>query len=99
MTVTSKSGEKFEGWFSGFASTANSTKLTLKMVKKLANTSSIHVNGATAREAAFIGSSPDYAMNFDLRDVAEIAIPEFSLPETTKLTNGRRVGPVLDPRC
>lgn len=46
------------------------------------------VNGFTSREAALTGSSPDHAINFDLRDVVDISIPEFNLPEPVKMTNG-----------
>ena len=45
-------------------------------------------NGLLAREAALVGSSPEYSMSFDMRDVTDIYIPEFSAPETTKQTNG-----------
>ncbi|EXJ71471.1 uncharacterized protein A1O5_05279 [Cladophialophora psammophila CBS 110553] len=84
IIVTSKSGEKFEGLLSGSSLTPASTKITLKMVRKLQP----QANGVASREAALVGSSPEHAMNFDLKDMADMTIADFSLPETSKLTNG-----------
>ncbi|KIX95372.1 uncharacterized protein Z520_08889 [Fonsecaea multimorphosa CBS 102226] len=88
IVLTSKSGEKFEGLLSGSSLTPTSTKITLKMVRKLQPATSGQANGVASREAALVGSSPEYAMNFDLKDMADMSIADFSLPETSKLTNG-----------
>lgn len=85
VVVTAKSGEKYEGLLSGSDRNAPSYKVTLKMVKKV---QSGQVNGATSREAAFAGTSPEHAMNFDLRDVADFQISEFIFTESSKLANG-----------
>lgn len=85
VVVTAKSGEKYEGLLSGSNLNAPSYKVTLKMVKKV---QSAQVNGTTSREAAFAGTSPEHAMNFDLRDVSDFQISEFILTESSKLANG-----------
>lgn len=46
------------------------------------------VNGNASREAALVGSSPDYALNFDLKDIADLTIAELTLPDAPKLSNG-----------
>ena len=61
----------------------------MKMVKKLHSANVGQVNGSANREAALVGSSPEYAMNFDLKDMADLTIAEFSLPEKSRLPNGR----------
>jgi hypothetical protein len=88
IVMTAKSGEKFEGLLSGSTFSPSTSKVTLKMVRKLQPAAAGQVNGAAPREAALVGSSPEYAMNFDLSDMADMAIAEFSPPETSKLANG-----------
>ena len=45
-------------------------------------------NGATDHESTFVGSGPDHAMTFEIRDVADISIPEVSIPEASRTPNG-----------
>jgi hypothetical protein len=45
-------------------------------------------NGVAAREAAFIGTSPDYAITFDIKDLADFELPTFTVPEASRLANG-----------
>jgi hypothetical protein len=47
-------------------------------------------NGVATREAAFVGTSPDYAMTFDIKDLADFELPSFSVPETSRMANGMR---------
>jgi len=89
VVITTKSGEKFEGLLSGSAFGQPSSRITLKMVRKSQSAAGGQVNGAASREATFVGSSPEYAMNFDLKDMIDMTIPEFVVPEATKLANGR----------
>ncbi len=86
--MTAKSGEKFEGLLSGSTFSPSTSRVTLKMVRKLQPAAAGQINGAAPREAALVGSSPEYAMNFDLSDMADMAITEFSPPEISKLANG-----------
>lgn len=60
----------------------------MKMTKKLAGDASSS-NGIASREAALTGASPDHAMTFDFKDIADIHIPEFSIPQPTKMSNGQ----------
>lgn len=88
VVITTKSGEKFEGLLSGSAFSQPSSRITLKMVRKLQAAAGGQVNGAAPREAALVGSSPEYAMNFDLKDMIDMTIADFAVPEATKLANG-----------
>lgn len=59
------------------------------MVRKLQPATAGQVNGSASREAALIGSSPEYAMNFDMKDMADMAIAEFAPPESSRVPNGK----------
>jgi hypothetical protein len=63
------------------------------MVKKVHSPTAGDVNGVASREAAFVGSSPEYAMNFDLKDVVDLHIAEFALPQAPKMINGKTPKP------
>lgn len=58
------------------------------MTKKVIANPIIQPNGISSAEAAFTGSSPDHSMSFDVKDMADMTIPEFSLPEISRQTNG-----------
>ncbi|KPI44398.1 PAB1-binding protein 1 [Cyphellophora attinorum] len=85
VLLTLKSGERFDGLFAGSSLQGAVTKITLKMTKKLPQTS----QGTVANhEAAFTGSSPDYAMTFEMRDMADLQIRSFTAPQAAKAANG-----------
>jgi hypothetical protein len=88
VVVECKSGEIFEGLMAGTTPATSTIKFCLKMTKKLP-TGTTQSNGAANREAALTGMSPDHAVTFDLRDVAELQIPAFSMPESTRMANGQ----------
>ncbi|KAJ9606620.1 poly(A)-binding protein binding protein [Cladophialophora chaetospira] len=88
IAIITKTGEKFEGLLSGSSFSPASSKITLKMVKRLQPAPAGQVNGVATREAALVGSSPEHAMNFDLRDLADSSIAELAFPEAPKLSNG-----------
>ena len=88
MVLTTKNGDKYEGVFAGFSSAPAATKIALQMTKKVLNAPITQPNGISSPEAAFAGSSPDHAISFDLKDMADMTIPEYSLPETSRQTNG-----------
>lgn len=96
MVLTTKAGDKFEGIFAGLAGLPNDGRITLKMTKRIMSSPITQSNGTVSREAAFTGSSPDHTMSIELRDMADMAIPEFSLPEITKHTNGKQT-PAIAP--
>lgn len=58
------------------------------MAKKIQESAGGQVNGVVSREAALIGSGPEHSIDFDLRDVADIAISNLSLPELAKSESG-----------
>lgn len=58
------------------------------MTKRLSQQDLGTANGAGIREAAFIGSSPEYTATFEVRDIAGVQVPEFSVPEPAKMSNG-----------
>lgn len=89
MVVTVKSGDSYEGLLSGSTFNPSNSRITLKMVRKLPSAIAGQTNGAASREAALIGSSPEHAMNFDVKDLADMFISEFSLPEHSRIANGR----------
>ena len=64
-------------------------RISLKMTKKSLQTDTAQSNGTTAREAALVGTSPEHAVTFDVRDIADCQIPAFSMPESTKMANGK----------
>lgn len=92
VVLTLNSGDKFEGLLSGSMLSPSNSKIALKMVKKVQSASAGQTNGTAAtREAAFIGASPEHTMNFDVKDLTDMTIPEFSIPENSKLANGMRL--------
>lgn len=58
------------------------------MTKKVPNSPIIQPNGTGSWEAVFAGTGPDHAVAFDLKDIADMTIPELSIPETSRQTNG-----------
>jgi hypothetical protein len=91
ITLSTKNGEKYEGVLAGMAFTAGNTKISTKMTKKVQHPESSTVNGAVSREAALVGTSPEYAMTFDMRDVIDVILFDLSLAETAKMANGMRM--------
>ena len=88
VTVTTKSGDKFDGIMSGSTAQAASLKITLKMAKKQHTSQGGHANGIAAGEAALVGAGPEHSMSFDNEDITEIFIAELSPTEPAKLPNG-----------
>ncbi|EXJ82059.1 hypothetical protein A1O1_08128 [Capronia coronata CBS 617.96] len=92
IAITVKSGDRFEGLLTGSTLNPTNSKITMKMVRKSHPAASGQTNGTGYREAALVGSSPEHAMNFDVKDIADLVIPEFSPPENFKLANGTPSG-------
>ena len=72
----------------GSAVASGNTRISLKMAKKNIQSDTGHANGAVSREAALVGTSPEHAVAFDVRDITDVQIPAFSMPESTKMANG-----------
>jgi hypothetical protein len=91
VTVTLKSGDRFAGIWAGTNLPAANSKMTIKMAKKLAHTTS---NGVVNQDPGYTGPRPDHSMTFDVKDIADLEIPNFSAPETAKSANGESDPPL-----
>jgi hypothetical protein len=87
-TITTKSGDKFEGILSGSPQTAD-FGTTLKMTKKQYSSHAAQANGIGTGEAALVGTSPEHMMSFNSKEISEISISELLPAEPAKLLNGR----------
>lgn len=85
IIVTVKNGDRFEGLLSGSNPQNGFSKMTLKMVKK---SHAAQANGPAFPEAAFVGASPDYALNVDMKEITDVSIPDFAPAQSTKAANG-----------
>jgi hypothetical protein len=65
------------------------------MAKKIHSVGEAQTNGITDHESPLTGSGPDFTMLFNLRDVADVDIPELSLPAAGKSQNGKRIQHIL----
>lgn len=65
------------------------------MTKKMHSAGEAQTNGITDHESPLTGSGPDFAMIFNLRDVADVDIPELSIPAAGKSQNGKRIQHIL----
>lgn len=90
VIVITKGGDKFEGIFSGSVPDSNETHVTLSMTTRIYTTNGGQTNGVTEQDPSFVGSGPDFTMMFNMRDVADLAIPELSVAEAVKTQNGKR---------
>lgn len=92
VTIITKSGDKFEGIFSGSLPDSNETNITISMTRRTHSVNDGQTNGFTEQDSTFVGSGLDFAMTFNVRDVVDMTIPELGLPEAVKVQNGK------DPR-
>lgn len=47
------------------------------------------MNGIAEHESTFVGLGQDFAMTFNVRDVADVNISELSIPDPVKPQNGK----------
>jgi hypothetical protein len=103
VTITTKSGDVYEGIFSYSTPDSNETNITLSMAKKIHSAGEAQTNGITDHELPLTGSGPNFVMAFNLRDVADVDIPELSFPTAGKSQNGKRIqhipSPFQYPQC
>jgi hypothetical protein len=95
VTITTKSGDVYEGIFSYSTPDSTETNITLSMAKKIHSAGEAQTNGTTDHESPLTGSGSDFAMIFNLRDVADVDIPELSIPAAGKSQNGKRIQHIL----
>ncbi|KAJ5160484.1 uncharacterized protein N7482_007488 [Penicillium canariense] len=88
-TITTKSGEKFTGIFSSSSLEATDSSFLLKMVQRTSQENQGKANGASDTTASYLGSAPEHSMAFDIKEVADIAVPNVSPAEVSvKESNG-----------
>ncbi len=88
MTVTTKSGDKFEGICSHSTPDSNDATVTLSMAKIIHTANEGQTNGVTEHESSFVGSGSNYVMGFNMLDVVDVAIPDLSMPDAVRSQNG-----------
>ena len=86
-----KSGDAYEGIFSYSTPDSTETNFTLSMTRRIHSASEAQSNGVTDHDFYFIGSGPDFAMTFNVRDVADVNISELSIPDALKSQNGKHI--------
>ncbi|EEQ88081.2 PAB1 binding protein [Blastomyces dermatitidis ER-3] len=79
-TVTTKSGEKFSGIFSGSSLEPNDSSFALKMTQRCSSPQPDHSrsNGLSDHSSPYIGSGVDHQMIFDVQDVADVCVENVS---------------------
>ncbi|CEJ60643.1 hypothetical protein PMG11_09211 [Penicillium brasilianum] len=88
-TITTKSGEKFTGIFSSSNLEASESSFLLKMVQHAAQENQGKANGVSDTATPYVGSAPEHSMAFDIKDVADISVPNVSPAEVSvKESNG-----------
>ena len=87
--MITKYGEKFEGVVANALNPTSSFVLSLKMTRSLNDKPTNQQNGVIPNTDSMAGAGPDCAMDFDLRDVADIVVNELSTPQPTRLQNGK----------
>ena len=86
MTMTTQNGDTYSGIMSSSILTNNDQSFTLKMVQQQMQ-ADVASNGDSASQS-FVGSAPDHAMTFDIRDLADLVIPSLTLAEAKPVQNG-----------
>ncbi|KAI9849347.1 MAG: hypothetical protein M1837_004807 [Sclerophora amabilis] len=93
MAVTTKTGDCFEGIFSGSSFEPNEFAFVLKMVKQTKNRQAKHVNGVSDATVEYIGTGHEHVMTFELKDIVHLVANGISLSESpTKSSNGSSSG-------
>ncbi|EGC41258.1 PAB1 binding protein [Histoplasma capsulatum var. duboisii H88] len=94
-TITTKSGERFSGIFSGSSLESNNSSFTLKMTQRCSSPQADNgrSNGLSDLSSPYIGSGVDHQMIFDVQDVADICVENVSTAGiAAKEHNGARTG-------
>ncbi|KAJ5610838.1 hypothetical protein N7510_007557 [Penicillium lagena] len=92
-TITTKSGDKFTGIFSSSTLEASDSSFLLKMVQRASQENQPKANGVSEVTSPYLGTGPDHSMAFDIKDVADIAVPNVVPAEVSaKESNGASAG-------
>lgn len=88
ITITTKTGDKFEGIMSGAPAQASDSRVVLKMAKRCLPLQAGQANGVAAGNSALTGTGPEHTMSFDNKDITEIFVAELTPAEPAKPPNG-----------
>ncbi|KAJ5297877.1 hypothetical protein N7508_008126 [Penicillium antarcticum] len=92
-TITTKAGEKLSGIFSNSTLESNDSSFTLKMVQRADQEDQLTTNGVSDVAVPYLGSGPEYNMQFDIREIADISVPNVTTAEVSaKVSNGASQG-------
>lgn len=70
------------------------------MTRRVHYAGEAQTNGVAEHDSPFVGSGSDFAMIFNVRDVADVNISELSIPDAARSQNGKhghnlRSAPIL----
>ncbi|KAJ5562167.1 SM domain found in ataxin-2 [Penicillium sp. DV-2018c] len=92
-TITTKTGEKFTGIFSSSTMEPSEVSFLLKMVQRVPQEGQPRANGVSDVATPYLGPAPEHIMSFDIKDVADISVPNVTTAEVSaKDTNGASQG-------
>ena len=88
-TITTKTGEKFSGIFSGSSLEPNETAFVLKMARRYSSDSDAIRSNGSAESSPYIGAAPDHQMILEAQDVVSVAVANVTTAGVTaKEQNG-----------
>ncbi|KAJ6036160.1 SM domain found in ataxin-2 [Penicillium herquei] len=88
-TITTKNGDKYTGIFSSSTLEPSESSFSLKMVQRVSDDNQSKTNGVSQVASPYLGTGIDHAMAFDIRDVADISVPNVVPAEVSvKESNG-----------
>ncbi|CAI7654327.1 unnamed protein product [Penicillium manginii] len=88
-TITTKNGDKYTGIFSSSTLEASDSSFLLKMVQRASQENQPKSNGVSDSTTPYLGAAPEHSMAFDVKDIADISVPNVSPAEVSaKETNG-----------
>ena len=87
-SITVKNGDVFTGVFFGANMENHEPAYILKMVQQIKAGNRGEANGVLDNSTSYIGRGDDYAMTFDTKEVANLAIEGIVFDGQQKLQNG-----------
>ena len=89
-------GDRFSGIFAGASLETVETGYLLKMVKRRSAYADGHANGIDDMGSGYVGSGPEHAMSFDMKDVAGLVVEGLTLVDASATAqNGSSLVPVM----
>lgn len=87
VNITLNDGNSFEGIFSASNVETTESSLITKMTKRLSEPEiDPRHDQRHSLEAIYVGPSPDYTMTFNVKDIADVSVPNLSIPEPARLS-------------